>query len=368
VRILYFTRDYTPHDHRFLSALAQTEHEVYYLRLERGAHQLEDRALPPEVKIVSWGGGRSPARLRDALRLLRSLRDVLRNVQPDVLHAGPIQTVGLLAALSGFQPIVAMSWGSDLLRDAERNNMYRWVTRFVLKHSSVLVGDCSAVRQKSKDFGVPDDRIVTFPWGVDLQQFSPGEEGSLRARAGWEDAFVLLHTRSWEPIYGVDILVRAFIAAAQENPDLRTFLLGGGSLAGKVHAMFERAGMLDRVSFSGQVSHKDLPGYYRAADLYVSASHSDGSSVSLMEALASGLPALVSDIPGNREWVVPGEHGWWFPDGDADALAQGILQAVDQRERLSVIGRAARNLAEQRANWNENFQHLLKAYEMALAK
>jgi glycosyltransferase involved in cell wall biosynthesis len=348
--------------------LAHTEHEIHYLRLERRAHQLEDRALPPEVKIVPWKGGHSTAKLKDAPRLLRSLREVLRNVQPDVLHAGPIQTVGLLAALSGFRPIVTMSWGSDLLRDAERNRLYRWITKYVLNRSSVLIGDCSAVRQKAKDFGVPEERIVTFPWGVDLQQFSPGKDGSLRARAGWEDAFVLLHTRSWEPVYGIDILVRAFIAAAQENAALRIFLLGGGSLTGKVFTMFERAGMLDRVSFSGQVSYKDLPGYYRAADLYVSASHSDGSSVSLMEALASGLPALVSDIPGNREWVVPGEHGWWFPDGDADALAQGILQAVDQRERLSVIGRAARNLAEQRANWNENFQHLLKAYEMALAK
>ena len=368
MRILYFTRDYTPHDHRFLSALAQTEHEVHYLRLERRAHQLEDRTLPPEVKIVRWEGGQSPAKLRDALRLLISLREVLRNVQPDVLHAGPIQTVGLLAALSGFRPIVTMSWGSDLLRDTERSRIYRWATKYVLDRSSVLVGDCDAVRHKANGFGVPDERIVTFPWGVDLQQFSPGENAVLRARAGWEDAFVLLHTRSWEPVYGIDILVRAFVAAAQENADLRIFLLGGGSLTGKVFSMFERASMLDRVSFSGQVSYKDLPGYYRAADLYVSASHSDGSSVSLMEALAIGLPALVSDIPGNREWVVPGEHGWWFPDGDAQALAQAILQAVDQREQLSGMGRATRILAEQRADWNKNFQQLLKAYEMALAK
>ena len=59
---------------------------------------------------------------------------------------------------------------------------------------------------------------------------------------------------------------------------------------------------------------------YRAADLYLSASHSDGSSVSLMEALGCGLPVLVSDIPGNREWVTDGEQGWLFPDGD-DAAA-----------------------------------------------
>jgi hypothetical protein len=52
VRVLYFTRDYTPHDYRFLSALAGTDHRVYYLRLERSQRQLEDRPLPPEIEQV----------------------------------------------------------------------------------------------------------------------------------------------------------------------------------------------------------------------------------------------------------------------------------------------------------------------------
>ena len=80
-------------------------------------------------------------------------------------------------------------------------------------------------------------------------------------------------------------------------------------------------GVLDRVQFGGQVSQRDLPRWYHKADLYISPSHIDGSSVSLMEALACGLPALVSDIPANREWVSEGVNGWLFPDGNADILA-----------------------------------------------
>ena len=64
------------------------------------------------------------------------------------------------------------------------------------------------------------------------------------------------------------------------------------------------------------------------ADLYISPSHVDGSSVSLMEALACGLPCLVSDIPANQEWVREGENGWLFPDGDDERLAGKILAAV----------------------------------------
>jgi hypothetical protein len=59
-RILYFSRDYTTHDHRFLTALAKTSHHVYYLRLEKGPLVLEDRPLPPEIEQVEWGGGAQP--------------------------------------------------------------------------------------------------------------------------------------------------------------------------------------------------------------------------------------------------------------------------------------------------------------------
>jgi glycosyltransferase involved in cell wall biosynthesis len=102
------------------------------------------------------------------------------------------------------------------------------------------------------------------------------------------------------------------------------------------------------------------------SDLYVSASRTDGSSISLLEALASGRPVIVSDIPGNREWVEPGIHGWWFKDGDEEDLARIILEAVNQPQQLSEMSRAARQLAEKRADWDKNFPNLLYAYEAAL--
>jgi L-malate glycosyltransferase len=160
--------------------------------------------------------------------------------------------------------------------------------------------------------------------------------------------------------------VRAFARAAQQIPELRLLLLGGGSQAGKLRQILAHHGNLDeRVYFGGHITQDDLPHFYQAADLYLSASHSDGSSVSLMEALACGRPALVSDIPGNKEWISPDVQGWLFPDGNENALVEGILQAYRQRSLLAEIGRAARRLAEQRANWTENFKELLKAYDLA---
>ena len=405
MRILYFSRDYTSHDHRFLQALAKTEHKVYFLQLERRGHTLEDRPLPAEIEQLFWLGGRTPARLGDGPRLLFDLKRVIRQVKPDLIQAGPLQRTAFLAALTGFRPLLSMSWGYDLLVDANHNAAWRWATRFTLKHSDAMVGDCQTIRQLAIAHGMQGERIVTFPWGIDLEHFVPqssalsASEGEnvgnlgingneVSADAQISDApFVILSTRGWEPIYGVELIARAFVAAARQCPELKLIMLGNGSLAPMLHRIFVKGNVEEQVMFPGQVKHSELPRYYQMADLYVSASHSDGSSISLLEAMACGRPVLVSDIPGNREWVIPytppfpessfarspslleeGDVGWLFPDGDADALAQAILHAVEQRRSLAEIGRRARALAERRADWNKNFPNLFKAYDIALSR
>lgn len=366
-RILYFSRDYTTHDHRFLSALAETGHEVHYLRLEDRGRALESRPVPEKVRQVRWAGGQAPFTWAALPRLLADLKRVLRQVQPDLVHAGPLQSAAFLAALAGFRPLVSMSWGYDLIFDARKNALYRLITRFALRRSAIMVGDSAVVRGLARDYGMPDERIVTFPWGVDLEHFRPGERAT-GAGADEGAPFTLLSTRGWEPIYGVELIARAFVGAARQVPELRLVMLGGGSLAPRLNEIFSGGGVRERVFLPGQVGQADLPRFYHEADLYLSASHSDGASISLLEALACGRPALVSDIPGNREWITPGVQGWWFPDGDARALEAGILQAVEGRARLAEMGCAARRLAEERADWKRNFQELLRGYEMALRR
>ena len=363
MRVLYFARDYTTHDRRFLAALAETTYQVYFLQLERRGHPLEDRPLPEGIKRIPWRGGQAPASLQGGPRLLTDLKRVLREIKPDLVHAGPLQTAAFLVALAGFRPLVSMSWGYDLLKDADRNILWRWATRFTLQHSAVMVGDCSTIRQKAIDLGIPDERIVTFPWGIDLTTFTPAASKHLHGQT-----FNLLSTRGWEPIYGVDVLAHAFVKAARQCPELHLCMLGNGSQADEIRRIFIEGGVINRIEFPGQVSQVELPGYYRQADLYISASHSDGTSISLLEAMACGCPALVSDIPGNREWVEPEMHGWWFPDGDVDALTAAVLDSVDKRHRLPEMGQAARKLTEQRADWEMNFQELLRAYQLAMNK
>ncbi len=364
MKILYFSRDYTPHDYRFLQALARSEHNIYFLRLEQRGHNLEERALPTEIEVVPWSGGQRPANLFDGPHLLVDLKKVIRALNPDLIQAGPLQRSALLAAMSGFQPLVSMSWGYDLIHDARRNAAWRWATRYTLKHSAVMIGDCDTIRQLAISFGMPDERIVTFPWGVDLRHFK--YQAPERSN---DEPFVLLSTRNWEPIYGVDVIAQAFVKAAHECTALRLVMLGNGSLASQLRQIFYQGDVLDRVEFPGLVGHAELPGFYQRADLYVTGSHSDGTSISLLEAFACGRPAIVTDIPGNCEWIESGVQGWLYPDGDDGALADTILQAYELRrftpDTLVKMGKAARAQAEQRANWDKNFQQLLLAYKIA---
>jgi glycosyltransferase involved in cell wall biosynthesis len=379
MRILYFSRDYTTHDHRFLTALAKTDHHVFYLRLEGGGQVLEDRPLPPEIELVDWTGGKQPATLKNGLNLLDDLGSVIRQVKPDLIHAGPIQRSAFLVALTGFHPLVSVSWGYDLLHDAQINSFWHWATRYTLRHSDAFVGDCDTIRMLAVAFGMPNERVVTFPWGIDLhhfnvQTFTSTDHSLIDERSlapislGSMDVptFSLLSTRSWEPIYGIDVIARAFVIAARKRPELRLTLLGGGSQLAPIRQILLIGAVYGKVHFPGQVSYADLPTYYRNADLYLGASHSDGTSISLLEAFGCGTPAIVPDIPGNQEWIIPGENGWLFLDGNVEALASAILNAMDQRRNLPEMGKKARLLAEARADWEKNFPQLEKAYALAM--
>ncbi|MFZ5857524.1 MAG: glycosyltransferase family 4 protein [Chloroflexota bacterium] len=361
MKVIYFSLDYSPHDHRFLASLAETEHEVFYVRLQRGPRQVEDRPVPAKIEQVLWAGGQGEFRWRDLPRLTFDFRRLTREIKPDLIHAGPIQTCAFIAMLSGFRPILTMSWGFDLMDDVHKSKWMERITYFVLRRSTFFTSDAMVTRDKAVKYGMNPDRTVVFPWGVNLQDFSP----STVNRPPSEN-FTLFCNRSWESRYGVDVLARAFVKVAQQNPNVDLLLLGGGSQGQAIRQILQRGGVLDRVTMPGYVTQKDLPRFYHMADLYISPSHVDGSSVSLMEALACGLPCLISDIPANKEWVFEGENGWLFPDGDADALAAKILDAIRQREKLPEIGAAARRSAEMRADWKKNFGQLLVAYEQAV--
>ena len=280
-----------------------------------------------------------------------------------------------MAVLSGFRPILAMSWGYDLVQDAESSWWMKRITWYVLRNLAFFTSDANVSRDKAVAFGMNPEKTVIFPWGVDIEHFVPKKDERGKKKKPVKNrksqivnpkSITLFCSRTWESIYGVDVLAKAFVKVANVNPDVDLILLGGGSQGVKIRQVLMNGGVMERVHFGGQVGQRDLPRWYHMADIYISPSHVDGTSVTLLEALASGLPCLVTDIPGNKDWVEEGVNGWLFRDGDVDDLAEKILHAIKSRRSFGKIGKAARKTAEEKADWRKNFGKLLDAYDQVM--
>jgi glycosyltransferase involved in cell wall biosynthesis len=361
MRVLYFSHGYTVHDRCFLSKMKETS-ETWFLTIQAQERWSLGPSLPAGVRRVEW----APSVVSDTgstdsiLGRMSDFQRILREVKPDLLQAGPIQSCGFMAALSGFSPFLAVSWGSDLLVDAGRDDTARWITRYTLERADMLWGDCDGVRRKANEFAdYGHDRFLALPWGTDIEKFRPEADRTFRRRLGWEEAFVVISSRSWEPLYRVPLAVESFGCARAQNSDLRLILLGGGAQTDIVKRTIFEQGLDEYVWMPGTIDREDLPVYLRAADLYLSCSSSDGSSVSLLEALAVGLPVVVTDYPTNHEWVEPGVNGWFGEPDDVSSFAAAIgkIRALDVA-RLEEMKQRNRKVAEDRADWDKNSSRL----------
>ena len=364
MRVLYASRGYTPHDFRFLEALTATGHEIHFVGFDPG-RKLESRPFPARISSIKWLNGIHKPRLFAFFLREVQLRDHIRTIKPDLVHAGPIQGVSALFALLRFQPLVSMSWGSDLLLQGRRR-FGRWVAEFTLNHSDALICDAECVKAEALAMGYPPEKTIVLPWGVDLKLFQPGPTPQLRQKLGWQDCFVFICTRNWEPIYGVENVLDAFLQASVKIPKARLMMVGSGSLERELKMRIENSMAASKVALVGRVEYPELPDYYRSADVYISASYSDGSSVSLLEAMASGMPVLVSEIPGNMEWIRSEQQGQTFSAGDVPALASKMVAMAQNPTGWKGAGLLNRRIAEDRANWERNVSLLDHAYSLAL--
>jgi glycosyltransferase involved in cell wall biosynthesis len=366
VRVLYFHRDDGVHDRRFLDALGQLPVDVFTLQLENHSNALDGWKPATNIHRVNIPHNTGSLQWFQVPKYLANLKQIVRENRVDVIHAGPIDLCAWLAARAGLAPLVSMSWGYDLLVNANRDPLSRRRIQYALQHSSIILDDCQAVSDAAMRYGFPQERIVTFPWGVDLQVYFPRKVKNSGDRSMNSKTIVLLSTRRMEKLYGCDVIVDAFIKAASQEDELRLTMLGDGEQRQHLMRRIAAAGLEGRVQFAGNIPEDEMVTQFQASDVYISASHSDGSSVSLLQAMACGLPVIVSDIPGNREWVGEGWNGWLFKDGDQNELASLMLEASRSVGLRAVYGRQARKIVVDRADWKKNSARLMDAYHMAI--
>lgn len=369
MRILYFSDNTSNHNRRFLEKLISFKHEVYFLNL-RGSRPAENW-LPGGVEVVrARTAVPSAATPSQCEQFVPEFKLLLKHLKPDLVHAGPVQTCAYVAALSDFHPLLVMSWGSDLLLEADRSQEHTRATQIALRAADGFFCDCRAVRTAALSFAeIPDERMVQFPWAIKRGSFGPDGPAMPKERFGWgHDTFVLISTRSWEPVYGIEVLLEAFQCAHCRDSRLRLLLLGDGPESDRVHRFISDHGLNSFVATPGAIVSAEMPCWFRAADAYVSCAWSDGTSVSLLEAMATGLPVIVTDLPSNHEWITDGENGFLASAGSPEEFAIQLLQtaSLTPLERQAISERNQSIVAE-RADWDRNFPELLQLYEALVA-
>jgi glycosyltransferase involved in cell wall biosynthesis len=344
--------------------------------LTRFARQSWEKIAPEDTSLVHLRDLPCPRRVPLPARLLlenlsriMAVALLIRILRPSIVVGNWItRDSGLYCALAGYHPFLAVAWGTDILVEARGWFILRMLARFTLRVADGVIVDSEVQRRAVLGMGCRSSKIYCFPWGIDLQQFRPQKTKQVREELGWLHDKIVVTTRKQLPVYGVECLIRAIPLVLVKIKNVKLLVIGGGHLLEYHKSLARRLRIENQVKFTGDVANSLLPAMLNAGDLYVSTSFSDGSSASLMEAMACGLPVVVTGIPANKEWIVHGENGFLFDPGDHVTLADHIITLLEDERLRLLMGRRNLEVAKRRADWRTNSLVLEKSVSDLIAQ
>jgi glycosyltransferase involved in cell wall biosynthesis len=291
------------------------------------------------------------------------VRRVLNRIKPDILHSHYVGVYGYLGAISGFHPLILSAWGSDILIAPKRSKIHRFLTKYSLRKADRIICVSPALGEEAMELGASRDKIEIVPTGVDTGEFDRRvRNGPLLRTLEIDESPVIVSTRSLKPVYDVETVIRAIPLVLAEIPRAKFVVAGTGEQADYLSELAHDLGISDNTRFVGWVPPSELPEYLSSADIYVSASLSDGASVSLLEAMACGLAPVVTDIPANRPWINDGETGFLFPAGDYRTLASKIIYLLKNDELREGFGRTSREIVQKKARQRTEMEKIDSIY------
>jgi glycosyltransferase involved in cell wall biosynthesis len=203
--------------------------------------------------------------------------------------------------------------------------------RNVLRDSTAVITVSHQLGKAVSELGVPEEKIHVVYQGVDTAKFCPGDRSSARTKLNILGIRMLLFVGNLLPVKGVDILIDACSHLDTSMP-WHLYIVGSGPLRNSLSEQATRLNISDRISFMGGVPQDDLPSWYRAADITVMASRSEGIPNVLRESMACGTPFIATDVGGISEIVRPG-LGILVPPNNPASLAEAITKWLSQARR-----------------------------------
>ncbi len=336
------------------------------------------------------GPGYDPAKTPNDIRLqdtAEAMADVVELVRPAILHAhsgyrGGDQAMVALALRERFGiPVVyevrglfEAVWTADQ-RLAERSELY---ARRLAQETRILgevdgvVAISGALADELVSRGIPRDKITIVPNGIDPAALGrlPDRDPALRASLRLDDRHVVGYLGNldhWRE--GIDVLVSALGDLRERGrDDVVLLIVGDGTRRAEIEAHAHRLGLADRCRFTGRVPHEEVGQYYAQMDLFVNPRVDERAArlitpLKPYEAMALGIPVLVSDLPALREIVDPPRRGLVARPGDATSLATEIAGLLDDPGLRKRLGAAGQAWVRAERTWTANGPRYRAAYE-----
>jgi len=298
----------------------------------------------------------------------RTLQKNLILIKPDVLIGCWASTYGFYSAYSNFHPFILFIWGSDVLIFPKKYFPLKPLVTYSIKKADIVVVDSKVQKEAAMELGCDPQKIATFPW-VNLDEFGRNQNQRIKIRkeCGWgSDDIVVISLRHHKSIYGIEYLINAIPHILKENKNIKFLILGEGPLTEVFKLRVDKFIKSGEVKFVGTVPHENIADYLSAADIYVSTSFSDGTSASLLEAMACSLAPVVTEIEGNKEWVRDGMNGLLVPVANSKSIAEKILLLASDHKLRKTLQVEAEETVRTRVNWNKNIDELTKIIDKTI--
>lgn len=288
------------------------------------------------------------------LFLLPRLIFTLIRFRPCIVHAHYASSYGLLGALTFFRPFVVSVWGSDALT-FPRNVATRMILKFVFWRSRRISVTSAFLKLQVKKFTAKSTEVI--PFGIDLKAFYP------RSRPH-HFSFTFGFTKHLEPVYNPEKVLYAANSLAKKHPDrpIKLIFIGDGSLRQKLQNLSRvHAPNLD-IEFTGRIGHHFIPDYLNRMDVLVNVSEYESFGVSVAEAMACGVPVIVSNHPGFSDLVPGHQHGVICSASSSDICQAMEMLLLDNSKRESVAETAFKRV-KQNFSWPVNLKQMEKVYQ-----
>lgn len=302
---------------------------------------------------------------------LRALRRLRRETGFDVLHTHQGLWEGVAAGLarktvlSGIPTMVqpASSGYYGEAEELQRTKGWRFLRKAILANDA-FVAISADIEKQWRALGVPESSMFRIASGVDSRHYAPGES-HLEAQGLLPPRPRVVFTGRLHPQKNLDVLVNAWPAVAQAT-GANLVLVGKGTERQRLEALAEERGVAGRVTFLGAVD--DVAAVLKAADLFVLPSVAEGMSNSLLEAMATGLPCVASDIGGNQDLLGVGGAGVLVAGSDPGRWAEALMGLLEDPERCRHMGNAARARIEGEFSLERVVARYVELYERLIGE